>query len=73
MINASLWDVMTTGLARFPLEVVTVRAEAFRAKFYTLLDNGEFVDAITYSPSSTKKVKKRFELADSMFKEVFGD
>jgi hypothetical protein len=73
VINASLWDVMATGLARYPESLVTDRAETFRAKFYALLQDDEFRGAITYSPNSTKNVRKRFELADGMFKEVFGD
>ena len=73
VINASLWDVMTTGLARFPHEFVMDRAEAFRSVFYALLKNQDFNGAITYGPNSTKNVKRRFEMADDMFKEAFGD
>ena len=73
VINASLWDVMTTGLARFPESLVADRADTFRECFYNLLQNNEFSGTITYSPNSTKNVKKRFELADGIFKEVFGD
>lgn len=73
VINASLWDVMATGLARYPENLVIDRAETFRAGFYTLLQDDEFRGAITYSPNSTKNVKRRFELAEDLFKEVFGD
>ncbi len=72
-VNASLWDVMSAGLARYPNETVMEKADEFRDAFYPLLENSEFNDAITYSPNSTNKVKRRFEMAGEMFKEVFGD
>lgn len=73
VVNASLWDVMSTGLARYPHEAVMKKAEELKAAFYPLLDDDDFNDAITYSPNSTNKVQKRFELAGRLFKEVFGD
>ena len=73
VINASLWDVMTTGLAKIPHDAVVEHAAAFRRVFFELLRNTDFNAAITYSPNSTKNVKRRFELADGMLKEVFGD
>jgi hypothetical protein len=73
VINASLWDVMTTGFAKIPKNAVVEHADAFRGLFYELLKNADFNGAITYSPNSTKNVRKRFEMAEGMFKEVFGD
>jgi hypothetical protein len=73
VVNASLWDVMSTGLSRYPHELVTEKAEELKGAFYPLLEDTEFIDAITYSPNSTNKVQRRFELAGRMFKEVFGD
>jgi hypothetical protein len=73
VVNASLWDVMSTGLAHYPNELVMRNADELRGAFYLLLDDSEFNDAITYSPNSTTKVKKRFEMSEEMFKEVLGD
>lgn len=73
ILNASLWDVMSTGLARYSEDVVSEKADDLRAAFYNLLADTEFNDAITYGPNSAKKVKKRFEMADKMFREVLGD
>ena len=73
VVNASLWDVMSTGLARYPNELVVEKAKELKGAFYPLLENETFIDAITYSPNSTNKVQRRFELAGNMFKEVFGD
>jgi hypothetical protein len=70
VLNASLWDVMSTGLANHPEREVERRAEELRAAFYPLMKDSEFIDSITYSPNSTNKVRKRFEIAAGMFKEV---
>lgn len=73
VLNASLWDVMSTGLSRYSEEEVEFRMEDLKSKFYPLMDNEEFVASITYGPSNVQKVKYRFDIVDSMFKEVFGD
>ena len=73
VVNASLWDVMSSGLARYHPETVNSKKDAFLNAFYTLLDNQDFVDSITYSVNSTNKVSKRFMLAGKMFKETLGD
>lgn len=72
VLNASLWDVMSTGLSRRSEELVRERADALRAAFYRRMQDSQFTDAITYSPNSTKNVKLRFDLAKTMFEEVFG-
>ncbi len=73
VVNASLWDVMSTGLARYPNDLVMKHSDELRGAFYPLLEDDEFNDAITYSPNSTRKVITRFEMADKMFREVLGD
>ncbi|MFO1044152.1 MAG: DUF262 domain-containing protein [Planctomycetaceae bacterium] len=73
VVNASLWDVMSTGFARYPTAVVREKTGEFLELFYMLLDNETFNDAITYSPNSTSKVRTRFELANALFAEVFDD
>lgn len=73
IFNASLWDVMTTGLAQYSEHCVQDKADDLRDAFYQLLGDDEFNAAITYSPNSVKRVEKRFELANEMFEEVLGD
>lgn len=73
VVNASLWDVMSTGLARYSNTLVREKADEFRAAFFALLDDKDFNDAITYSPNSTNKVHKRFEMVNLLLTEVFGD
>jgi hypothetical protein len=66
VLNASLWDVMSTGLSRYPNEEVMRQADAIRAGFYGLMNDSDFIDAITYSPNTTWKVRHRFEAARKM-------
>ena len=72
VINASLWDVMSTGLSRYEKEMVEVRIEDLKNKFYLLMDDDDFVSSITYGPSNVKKVHHRFLVANIMFEGVPG-
>lgn len=72
VINASLWDVMTTGLSRYSPEVVRDRADTLLDRFFPLMEDPVFTDAITYSPNSANKVRRRFEIVGGLFEEVFG-
>lgn len=60
-INASLFDVMSTGLARCDEAQIKQRAPTLRERFYNLMKDGSFIQSITSGPSSTKQVKTRFE------------
>lgn len=71
VLNASLWDVMTTGLSCHTESVVEARAGALRAAFYSLMADEEFIRAITYGSNHTKKVRYRFAMTEAMFREVF--
>ncbi|MCY2995611.1 MAG: hypothetical protein NTY19_48345 [Planctomycetota bacterium] len=70
-LNASLWDVMSTGLSRIGEELLEGRAGALRQAFYALLSDPQFNNSITYSPNSTAQVLHRFQAARKMFQEVF--
>ena len=72
VINASLWDVMCTGLARYDEATVKARKDKFLPAFYNLLKDADFNDAITLGTNQTKRVKRRFEMANAMFRKVFG-
>jgi hypothetical protein len=72
VLNASLWDVMSTGLSRYPEHVVEARAKFLRKAFYPLMLDEEFVKSITYGTNDMKRVKHRFTVARDMFQEVFG-
>lgn len=71
-INAALWDVMTTGLSSQPPEIARARADDLRNRFYDLMEDEEFGDAITYGANGVKQVRRRFELAGGFFRDAFG-
>ena len=73
VINASLWDVMSTSLSRIPTNIVGARANVLRHALHALMDNDAFVASITYGTNDTKRVNYRFEVARTMLQEVFGD
>ena len=71
VINASLWDVMVTGLSCVDPEVVESHAEVLQEEFYQLMGDEEFIAAITYGTNATRRVTDRFRMAQAMFREVF--
>ena len=73
VINASLWDVMATGLSRLSVQTVETRASCLRSAFHRLMDNEEFMTAITSGTNDTRRVVTRFEATRRMFQEVFDD
>jgi hypothetical protein len=73
IINASLWDVMSTIFSQYSEIVVEARAGKIRSAFYVLTEDSEFNNAITYGPNDVKKVRYRFMAAKQTFQEVLGD
>ncbi len=72
VLNASLWDVMSTGLSHYPPHIIEKGSTKLRDRFYCLMKDEEFMDSITRSPSSVKQVKLRFAIIKEMLEEVFG-
>ncbi len=72
VINASLWDIMSTGLSRFPTNIVKSGADDLRDALHVLMDNDDFIASITYGTNDTKRVNHRFDVTRVMFREVFG-
>lgn len=72
VLNASIWDVMSTGLSHYNRDRVTKSADDLRKSFCQLLQDDEFVTAITYSTNDSKRVRERFHRAEQMFQEVLG-
>lgn len=71
VLNASLWDVMSTGLSRYTEPVVKYHADSLRERFYSLMDDKDFITAITYGPNDPKKVAHRFSAVRTALNEVF--
>lgn len=72
VINMSLFDVESVGLARYALERVSDRVEPLRDGFYKLIEDPEFTLAITYGTSDSARVRTRFEKFDKLLAEVLG-
>lgn len=73
VFNASLWDVMSTGLSRYPEHLVEARVEQLRIKIHLLLEDRDFIESISLGTNQVNRVKYRFARMKAMFKEVFGD
>jgi len=71
VLNASLWDVMSTGLSNIPEKAVLERKDKLVSRFYALMDNKPFIQSITYGPNSAKQVRHRFEVMRRTLAEVF--
>lgn len=73
IINASLWDVMSTALTDYPETIIEARARDLRSKFISLFKDASLVQAITYGPNDMKKVRYRFEVIGAALKEALDD
>lgn len=65
VINVALFDVFSVLLSRVTEEAVLHSTEQIHTSFFELMDNAEFMDAITISTNATSKVHKRFEIAEA--------
>jgi hypothetical protein len=72
VLNASLWDVMTTGYCQISEPHALAHAEAFKERFFKLLEEDHFNRSITYGPNSANQVHHRFEVINKLFQEVYG-
>lgn len=72
VINASLWDVMSTGLSCYSETLIEARAGDLQAAFYTLMADESFNEAISLGTNQVSRVRTRFELTNYMLREVLG-
>ncbi len=72
VLNASLWDVMATGLSHYTADQIDSSRTDIRFAFYDLLEDENFNDAITYGTSDTRKVRYRFEVTRKALEDVVG-
>lgn len=71
VLNASLWDVMSTGLSNIPEEAVRQRQDVLKSRFYALMDDEPFIRSITYGPNGANQVRHRFQVMQRTLAEVF--
>jgi hypothetical protein len=71
VLNIALFDVCSVVLPRLLDRIgEPIPLQAIRAAVIHILDDPEFVHAITYSTNSRKQVEKRFFLLDKLVNEV---
>lgn len=70
VINASLFDVFSVTFARYEEDYIKERTDTIREKFYNLMKNYNFYEAISLSTNSLSRVKERFNLVNQTFQEL---
>lgn len=70
VINASIWDVMSTGLSRYPIDLVDTYSEELKRAFSDLMMEDDFSKSITAGTNEVKKVRYRFSAVREMIEEV---
>ncbi len=72
VLNASVWDVMSTGLSRYSEARVRARAAPLCEAMYDLFEDQDFNTAITHSTNNTGRVRVRFRMTRKILEEVLG-
>jgi len=70
ILNASLWDVMSTGLSHYQTEHVVKKSENLRKGFFELMSDKGFMESISSATTSIQKVKMRFSIGYKMLSEA---
>lgn len=73
VINASLWDVMSTGLSKYSDIQVEANKKELQEATYDLLKDTSFHESISLGTNQVMRVQKRFKLANNMLQEILGD
>jgi hypothetical protein len=73
VINAALFDVLSTTIGNLPYQYIKKYEENFRYGLQDLLDDEEFLDSITLSTNSLRNVRTRFEKIEELIKGVTYD
>ena len=70
VINASLWDIMTTGLSGYSEKTIRANTNELREAMSELLQDEEFIGAVTYATNDRERVKHRFARSTEVLKEI---
>jgi hypothetical protein len=72
VLNIALFDVCSVHLATFGHRIILdkIKVEAVKLALARLIDNKDFVTAITYSTNSTKAVVARFAMTEAAIENV---
>lgn len=72
VLNASFWDVMSTGLSNYDEALIEKYAIDIRDAVYELLKDEEFIMSIRYGPNDARKVHYRFKVTRNRFSQILG-
>lgn len=70
VINASLWDIFSTGFSHYPEHLVEAHKIQIHKKFSALMYDDGFVQAITIGTNDRRRVCYRFRAVNNMLEEV---
>jgi hypothetical protein len=70
-INAAIFDVMMAELSTKDNSVVIENSARIQAAFVKRMDDVDFEQSVRYGPNAQQAVRKRFEIASEMMREVF--
>ncbi len=73
VINASLWDVMSTGFSSYSIDLVKNYSRELWSGFYGLMQDDQFNESISRGTGDVRRVHIRFEKFGAMLEEVLGD
>jgi hypothetical protein len=71
IINASLWDVFSTGFSRYSRKLIESKIKEVKNGFSDLMEDDRFIQSITIGTNDKRRVKFRFESVKNMLEEVF--
>lgn len=72
VLNASFWDVMSTGLSQYQPSVVRANAASLKGVVQELLSDENFIHSITFSTNDMRQVKTRFRMCHTAIARVLG-
>ena len=75
VINVALFDVLSVQMAHYDTNYIQSHLDDMRQRFYSLMDNENFISSIStsinsLSTNSVTKVRARFALMENAFKDI---
>jgi uncharacterized protein with ParB-like and HNH nuclease domain len=70
-LNKALFDSLSVGISKYDKNAVESHADEIKEAVYKLIaEDSEFIDAISQSTNSVKKVKCRFERVETLLERI---
>ena len=70
VINASLFDVFSVLMTDYERDIIIENSDKIKNIFYDLMDDEQFVQAITRGTNDQRRVKTRFSMVLEAFQEI---